>query len=254
MNKIIIITFICLFCIVIFVSCQRAAIPKFGFGIPIKIVSTKEETFYDTVTIGKSIETIESFLKDGHDPNFMNARRAIPWYDNNPLWRVCNDYEKSELFIKYGADVKKRPYLYKILSDTIILSEKYPDKKLLENIWTRYENDVYRLVKLFLEAGASPNFKGASGLAPFSFDRDKAYKKYFERSGELPINYAIEENAFTIVDLLLEYGAILDETSLNAARKSTTRIGNDDMERYIQTIWEKQLSRGNARVETHSVN
>jgi ankyrin repeat protein len=242
MNKVVIIIFICLFFTIIFVNCQRMPVPWFGFGMPLKIVSSKEEAFFDAVTGGKSIETIESFLKNGHDPDFMNARTAIPWHDNNPLWSVCNNYEKVELFIRYGADTKKRPYLYKITFYTPILSEKYPDMKLLENIRTRYENDVYKLVKLFLEAGASPNLKGAPNSVLFSFNKDKTYKEYFEKKGELPINSAIEDSAFTIVDLLLEYGAILDETSLSAAKNATKRIGNDDMERYIQAIWEKQQS------------
>jgi len=55
---------------VIFVCCQRMPVPGFSFGLPFKIVSNKEEAFFDAVTLG-TIEEIEPFLKNGHDPNFM---------------------------------------------------------------------------------------------------------------------------------------------------------------------------------------
>jgi len=239
MNKVVL-SFICLFCITIFANCQRMPVPGFSFGLPFRIVSEKEQAFYMAVNFG-TVEEIEVFLKEGHNPNYMDYMSAIPWHDNNPLWAVHYSYEKSELFIRYGADVKNRPYIYQVLFQTPILSEKYPDNiKLLENMRTRNEKDVYKFVKLFLEAGASPNLKGAPNTMLLSFNRDKAYKKYFEEKGELPINSAIEDSAFTIVDLLLEYGAIIDETSLNKAKETTERIGNDDMEKYVQAIWEKQ--------------
>ncbi|MDR0321180.1 MAG: ankyrin repeat domain-containing protein [Treponema sp.] len=239
MNKIVMVICFCMVCIFGFFSCQRAPVPGFGFGIPFKKVPAEEEAFYYTVIL-RTVEEIEVFLKDGHDPNFMNATAAIPWYDTNPLWRVCNNYEKAMLFIKYGADVKNRPYLYQIIFATPILSEKHPNENLMENIRTRREDVVYRLIKLFLEAGADPNFKGADGLAPFSFNMDEAYKKYFEKNGKLPINSAIKYSTFTIVDLLLEYGATLDESCLETAKEATERIGNDDMEKYIKALWEKQ--------------
>jgi ankyrin repeat protein len=244
MNKIIVLILFCLVGMVILSRCQRAPVPGFGFGFgPIKIVSTKEKDFYNAITVNRSIEVIESFLKDGHNPNVMNAVRAIPWYDNNPLWRNGN-YEIAELLIKYGADVTERPYVWRITSDTPILSNRYKNDELLRNIRTRNEDDVCKLAKLFLEAGANPNLKGIGGLAPFSFTSlvniNKAYKEYFEEYGQLPIVVPIRFSAFDLVALLLEYGAILDELCLEAAKDATVRIGNDDMEKYIQTIWEKQ--------------
>ncbi|WP_461247983.1 hypothetical protein, partial [Treponema sp. R6D11] len=152
---------------------------------------------------------------------------------------------KDKAYRKYNEEkgilpIKKRPYLFKIISNSPIISEKYPDTELLKNQRTRYENEVYRLVKLFLESGAPPNMKGAPNSILFSFNKDKAYRKYNEEKGILPINFAIRFSAFTIVGLLLEYGAEIDEESLSTAREATSRIGNDDMEKYIQTIWEKQ--------------
>jgi hypothetical protein len=190
---------------------------------------------------------METFLQAGHDPNFMNASSAIPWIDNNPLYSVFNKYEKAEMLIRYGADVRNRPYLFKILyNNSPIVSERYPNKDKEVIRWSgRYENDVYNLVKLFLDAGADPNFKGLHGMT--MPPTDAAYKAFFEREGYLPITSPIKYNAFTIVDLLINNGAIIDETCLKAAKEATERIGNDDMERYIQDIWERQQM-GNAGV------
>lgn len=239
MNKILWIILICLLVLTILSSCmQRAPVPWFGFGIPFfKIVSAKEKAFYNAVNFG-TVEEMESFLQAGHDPNFMNGDGAIPWIDNNPLYTVSHKYEKSEVLIRYGADVRNRPYLFKILyNNSPIISEKYPDKELLK--WPgRNEMDVYNLVKLFLDVGADPNFKGLHGMT--MPPTDEANRVYFEREGYLPINSPIKYNAFTIVDLLINNGAIIDETSLKAAKEATERIGNDDMEKYIQGIWERQ--------------
>lgn len=244
MNKIIAVILFSFVCVIVFSCCQRAPVPGFGFWFgPFKIVSAKEEAFYNAVTLG-TIDEIESLLIDGHDPNVMDATRAIPWYDTNPLWRVCNNYEIANLFIRYGADVRERPYIWAVTSSTPILSNSYKNNELLENIRTRNEDEVCKLAKLFLEAGASPNLKGTGGLAPFSFtsviNKNKAYKNYFEEYGKLPIRVPIRYSAFDLVDLLLDHGAILDESCLEAAKEATEFIGNDDMEKYIQAIWEKQ--------------
>jgi len=239
MHKVIVTFFFCLICLVIFSRCQRAPAPGFSFGLPFKRVSAEEENFYNAVILG-TVEKIEPFLQAGHDPNFMNAARAIPWHDNNPLWSVWGNYEKTQLFIKYGADVRMRPYVWNTSTSTPILSNKYPNEKLLENIRTRSEDEVYNLVKLLLEAGADPNLKGYQGFAPFSFNKEKAYKKYFEENGFLPIEVPIKFSAFDVVDLLLEHGALLDASCVEAAKDATVRTGNDGMEKYIQTIWERQ--------------
>jgi len=236
--------FFCLICISFSFSCQRAPVSGFGLGWPFKKVPADEEAFYYTVIHG-TVEDIEPYLKAGHDPNFMDARVAIPWTDTNPLWVVCNDYEIAKLFIRYGADVKNRPYIWAIVASSSILSNKYPNEKLLVNIRTRAEDEVYSIVKLFLDAGADPNLKGKSGLPPFSFNKDKAHKKYFEEKGYLPIEVPIKYEAFDIVNLLLQHGAILDESCLEAAKEATKIIGNDDMEKYIQSIWERQQSKTN---------
>ncbi|MDR1429327.1 MAG: ankyrin repeat domain-containing protein, partial [Spirochaetaceae bacterium] len=108
-----------------------------------------------------------------------------------------------------------------------------PDESLLE-YGARYEREVYDMVKVFLDAGADPNFKGNPGGRILLIATDWNYKRYFKKNGWLPINYAIEENAFTIVDLLLEHGSTLDETSLRNAEIASTAVNDTAMLDYIR--------------------
>jgi hypothetical protein len=58
----------------------------------------------------------------------------------------------------------------------------------------------------------------------------------------LPINFAIEYGAFSIVDLLLKNGAVLDSEFLDYTNKSVNIIGNSEMEKYVRELWEIQCS------------
>jgi ankyrin repeat protein len=233
------------FAVMVLVSCnslsyQRAQRPGFGFEVVNKNKkgNASEEAFARAIVVGTP-EEIEEFLKAGHDPNKMSFLGAIPWHDTNPLWRLHHYYDKSALFIKYGADVTKRPYISAIFTNKII-SERFPDESLLIYAGTKYEKEVYDLVKLFLDAGADPNFKGTGSPQVLIPPSDERYNEYFKKYGELPINIAIEFSAFTIVDLLLEYGSVLDGESLLYAQEATERIGNTVMEDYIKELLEKQ--------------
>jgi ankyrin repeat protein len=219
---------------------QRAQRPGFGFEAVNKNKkgNAYEEAYARAIRFG-TLEEIEEFLKAGHNPNKMRFLGAIPWHDTNPLWVLGDYYEKSSLFIKYGADVTKRPYIAATLERRII-SERFPDESLLIYAGTKYEKEVYDVVKLFLDAGADPNFKGTGSPQVLLIPSNAAYKAYFKKYGRIPINSAIKYSAFTIVDLLLEYGSALDEESLLYAREATERIGNTVMEDYIKELLEKQ--------------
>jgi hypothetical protein len=80
-------------------------------------------------------------------------------------------------------------------------------------------------------------------LIPTNFN----YRRYYNRHGYRPINRAIEYNAFSLVDLLLEYGALLDEDSFGYAERATELSGNTDMENYVREIWERQREAKNRR-------
>jgi hypothetical protein len=225
--------FLCFIC-----SCtrryQRSPAPGFGFS-PIRknIKTNPDEEAFAMATIFGTSDEIEVFLKAGHDPNRMNFLGAIPWHDTNPLWLITTCYEKAQLFIKHGADLTRRPYIASIFTNQIV-SERFPDVSFFEYAGTKYESEVYNLVKLFLDAGADPNFKGSGGPPVLLIATDWNYKRYFKKNGRLPINYAIEANAFTIVDVLLEYGSTLDETSLKSAEIASAAVNDTAMLDYIR--------------------
>jgi hypothetical protein len=231
--------FLWLFCSCASQRYQRSPVSGFSFGsVPKNIkADLNEEAFAMAVSFGTPDE-IEVFLKAGHDPNRMTFPGAIPWHDTNPLWSLTHYPDKAALFIRYGADVTKRPYIAAIFTNKIV-SERFPDESLFE-YRPKHEKEVYNMVKVFLDAGADPNFKGDPGSRVLAIATDWNYKKYFEKYGQLPINAAIKQNAFTIVDMLLEYGSILDEESLECAKEATERSGHTDMEDYIKEVWEKQ--------------
>jgi hypothetical protein len=218
---------------------QRAPVP--GFAIERidenKKADLSEEAFANAILFDTP-EEIEVFLRAGHSPDRMTYWGAIPWHDTNPLWVVCRNYDKAELFIRYGADVTRRPYIAAIFVRPII-SERYPSESF-QDYNPRHEKDVYKVIKLFLEAGADPNFRGAPGAPILLIPTEASYRSYFERHGRLPINNAIKYSAFSIVDLLLQYGAILDDKSLDYAKEATELSGFTDMEEYIKFLREKQ--------------
>jgi hypothetical protein len=225
-----------------FISCafQRSPRPGFSFSLqPVHREVDKEKyAMYFAVCFGTP-EEMEILLKAGQNPNRMRCPPgSIPWHDTCPLWLVKRTHAKAELLIRYGADVTRRPYLYKLL-DSKIVSERFPNEELLEYVGTRYEKEMYELVKLFLDAGADPNFRGGSNVMLF-IPTDANYRRLFQKYGSLPINNAIEFNAFSIVDLLLEHGAMVDEESLECAKEAANSSGHTDMEEYIKAVWEKQ--------------
>jgi hypothetical protein len=229
-----------LFIFCLFLSCEYQRAPAPGFKIELKPFGKAQEEkdpYFLACAFG-TIEEMERFLKDGRDPNYVKAPPgSIPWHDNNPLWLAPADYDRAALLIHYGADVTKRPYIATALSRKII-SEKYPDLSLRKYAGVMYERELYDLVKLYLDAGADPNYKGMMRTPVLRKATDKEYKKYYDQYGWLPINFAIRENAFAIVDLLFEYGSYLDEDSLLASDEATESIGNREMQDYIRKKWE----------------
>jgi hypothetical protein len=229
------------------VSCglntERAPIPGFGFrikGLPQKTVSEEEQAFYMAVNFG-TLNEVESFLKAGHDPNYMNYPGAIPWHETNPLWSIGADYEKTKLLICWGANVTKRPYVAALTSGHI-LSARFPNEMFygfFQRGGTIDESEVYPFIQLYLESGADPNLKYWSSNLLYP-PTDRTYLKYYKKHGISAINAAITTNLFTIVDLLFEYGAILDDESFECAKKATGYSLSTDMADHVKALWEKQ--------------
>jgi ankyrin repeat protein len=230
---------------------QRAPSPGFSFnflGMQRK-ANPEEEAFYSAIidNSGK-LDKLEKLLSEGHDPNYMDPQNAMSWLIKNPLWVSISDYNTVGLLLKYKANVNFLPYVGWALASGPILSEKYPEKKLLdwmhdggENVHTniRYEKMVYNMIKLLLDNGADPNTICPEAFPSRKLQNETDTRKYFKQKGISPVDNAISRNLFSIVDLLLEHGAKPDEQSLEYAKKATAASGSPEMEKYVKKILEK---------------
>lgn len=158
------------------------------------------------------------------------------------------------LLVKYGADINKFPFVWQRIygfnnedldelwgyyySNDLIPIElkRNRNSKNLEKIY-----DINLLIEAFLKEGADPNMKGHP--FPFSHSRrllffsdKKAFKYFNSPEATTPLYEAIKKGIVweSQVDLLLEYGAVLDETCLEAARLS----GDEEMVEKINKLWE----------------
>jgi hypothetical protein len=218
--------------------------------------------FFDT---DKVIEIINK----GGDPNYCIGEAG--WVDSNPLavlsWYNTRRYFGSEkkipepipdiavldILVNGGADINRRPYIWAIVYqanndsfETIIRHRKYNhesmDKDDIIEEEMQFVNDVNRLLKGYLDAGADPDKLGHP--YPYSnnlgvvFLSDKRANKYFSK-GTRAINIAIEKGILweSQVNLLLQY-TNLDETSLEAAERSK----DPAMIEKINKLWELQNS------------
>jgi ankyrin repeat protein len=194
---------------------------------------------YNILTSGTA-EEAEALLKAGQNPNKVrHPYWESSWYSRNPLWMIAGNYDRVKLLIQYRADVTKRPYIAKVM-DRKIISERYPDELLIRSGNGIHECELYKKVKLYLEAGADPNMKGSFSSHASFIQTESHYRRLYNKYGHLPITWAIKYSAFSIVELLLDYGAILDGKSLEYAKETTELSGHRDMEDYIKEVWEKQ--------------
>jgi hypothetical protein len=227
------------------IQSQRAPGPGFGFELIFPWLKRDESKYKDYYTL--VFGTTEELLKKGQNPNkIKHPPWESSWDNRNPLWMAASDYEMANLLIKYGADATRRPYIARIM-DRKIISDRFPDEMLVKGLGDSrqainviYEDYLYEKVKLFLEAGADPNMKGSGVSARLFLQTERNYLRWYNEYGDLPIKWAIKYSAFNIVDLLLRYGAILDDYSLKAAKEATKISGYTDMEDYINEVWLKQ--------------
>ena len=240
--------------IVIWVSCrgeqmQRSPTPAFGFSN--KITKAEENTLASQMETALLIDDdddecykkVEALLKAGADPNKKTGQ--FKWLDTNPLWNSNGNYTLSKLFISYGADVKRRPYIARLLSYRIIAA-KNPRANWVEfykenpQMKCRYEDEIFLCCKLLLESGTDPNLKAYGASIILWPATDWNYRRYFNKHGDTAINYCIKENLLSVFPLLLQYGTVLDTKSLELAEETTERTGSTEMEDLVKAQWEKQ--------------
>lgn len=221
--------------------------PTPGFGFTSKTYSVDESSLEYQMELAllttdddECYRKVEELLKQGADPNKKAGQ--FKWIDTNPLWKCCWNEILVSLFVSYGADVKKRPYIAKAISGRIAVSqEQYDEWKKEGYASIGLEESLVESVTILLNNGADPNLKWIGGEKVLIPATDWNYLRYFKKHGKLPINNAIKYNAMKLASLLLEYGAILDEDSLKLAKETTKRTGSNEMEELIKKYWQKQM-------------
>ncbi|MCL2130760.1 MAG: hypothetical protein FWH35_10470 [Treponema sp.] len=200
--------------------------------------------FYDSLQ-DRDIISIKEHLESGINPDYSLNRlylNKLYWEDRNPLWLILSgEYGDVEIdiiriLIDFGANVNLRPYVWHTLDHRILTEDNIEWMNAAKGrfITGTTVDLMYKKIEILLQAGADVDYKGAPNrqLIPAT---DKNYKKYFEQEGSRPINYAIKKNLPTIVDLLLQY-TTLDEESLDTAKLSENPL----MIEKINIMWEKQ--------------
>ena len=214
-----------------------------------KIKETTEDSlmrFFNSLQ-DRDIAAIKSELESGNNPDYSSNKLVIwklYWDDRNPLWLILNgqkeviDLEIMKLLIEHGANVNLRPYIWSALNHRILTEENIEWMQAAKGrtVSGTTVDLMYKKIEILLEAGADPDRKGAPNRQLFP-STEKNYQKYFEQEGSRPINYAIKKNLPTIVDLLLQYTK-LDENSLIASEES----GEPLMVEKINKLWEAEVS------------
>ena len=225
----------------------RSPMPGFSFTNKISEIDESSLEYQMKIALLTSDDEerynkVEELLKKGADPNKKAGQ--FKWIDTNPLWNNCRNIKLLKIFLLYGADIKKRPYIAKSLSARI-LATKNPIKEWEEfhnknpQMAVIYECEIYECVKFLLENGANPNMKCA-GNKVLLIPTDWNYRRYNEKYGKSAINLCIEQNLLSVYSLLLEYGVELDKKSLELAEETTERTGSSEMEELVRAQWERQ--------------
>lgn len=250
MRKLIFIILSCLLISQISLSAQTKMhrSPTPGFGFTSKLYKYDEDSLEYQMDMTRLIrdeeeryKRVEELLKMGANPDRMAGQ--FEWVDTNPLWKVCRNERYVKLFVSYGADVKKRPYVARAIVGQIALTDEQYEKWVEKGSFPRiHEKEALAILKILLENGADPNMRGRPFDKVLFPATDWNYNRYYKKHGKLAINSAIEYNSIKIVKLLFEYGAILDEKSVELAKQTTIKTGSSEMEELIMEHWNKQIS------------
>ena len=161
-----------------------------------------------------------------------------------------------DLLKKYNVDINKFPYVWQRIylfndedmnnwweiekRNKMILDNKKKSKTTMD---LEYIADANVLLEALLKAGADPNMKGhpfpySHSLKLLFFTDKKAFKYFNSSEATTPLYEAIKKGIKweSQVDLLLEYGATLDETCIEAAKLS----GDDKMIEKINSLMQEK--------------
>ena len=222
---------------------------------------SKAHLFYNAI-YGERVELAKELLDGGANPN--KCAGDAGWVDGNPLKVVAegfrgtlygkqtetfDDVAMLNLLIDYGADINRLPYVWSRvylwgnadLESSVESAHKHHNDELAEgkDPAANFVGDSNRLLKAMLERGMNPNMKGHP--VPYThslrllFFTDKAAFKYFNSpEATTPLYEAIKKGILweSQVDLLLEYGAALDESCMEAAKLS----GDDAMIEKVERL------------------
>ena len=221
-------------------------IPTPFFGFTSKTHEVEEKSFEYQMEMALLItdddvryQKVEELLKKGADPNKKTGQ--FKWIDTNPLWNTCASDKFVKLFTSYGANTKDRPYIAKSITGKIATTkEQYDEWKNDGYAAIKQEDDVLKAVKILLDNGAEPNMKWIRGEKILFPATNWNYLRYFKKHGDTAINNAIRYNCIKIVNILFEYGAKLDESSLKRANETTELTGSSEMEKLVKKQWEMQ--------------
>lgn len=191
---------------------------------------------------------IKDYLAAGLDPNYC-LKMYDGWQFRNPLMLFCSEfliksyYQKDHVYpnydvevfnqlLKAGADINKYPYIWAnvyLHNDDMIRIFKRDHENFESDVKIFipcYISDCNRVLKMFLEAGADVNKKGHE--KPFDrkysekIKEEEIQKLFTSEDATTPIYEAIKKGSLWMsqVDLLLEYGAKVDDSCLKAAELS----------------------------------
>jgi|GEM_PF-5538076 len=196
-------------------------------------------------------EKVKEMLAAGADPNYCYGECG--WIQNNPLIETARSmffdaagfkevygYVPNPLpdegrlidLLNYGADIHKYPYAWIIVyryGNYYIHDEqlKEQDKNLMDYYISDYIKNANRLLSAFIRMGASADAKGNHIAFDWqTYNDNLSYEEFCKlcktSEATTPLYEAIKKGIQweSQVDLLLEYGAQLDESCKKAAQES----------------------------------
>ncbi|WP_315451141.1 hypothetical protein [uncultured Treponema sp.] len=196
-------------------------------------------------------EKVKEMLAAGADPNYCYGECG--WIQNNPLIETARSmffdaagFKKAYGYVpdplpdegrlidllNYGADIHKYPYAWIIVyryGNYYIHDEqlKEQDKNLMDYYISDYIKNANRLLSAFIRMGASVDAKGNHIAFDWqTYNDNLSYEDFCKlcktSEATTPLYEAIKKGMQweSQVDLLLKYGAQLDESCKKAAQES----------------------------------